>query len=223
MVPSVFTARLPTARQERDSWVSSLAESLGCRNRSCVALPGPMRGVAHPPNTPTHGSRARARCVRAQRKNGTPRRARAHACPPAGRRVRVPQVRATRERERARVHLCPVFGQFWHASGLAQRAQGVRGGCAGACGRQRVHLAAQQLLPASVASAAPRSDSSVRSAVVSTTVRAACRARARHKALEALRLSVRAMPLTLHGVPPPWAPAFMVDTVGRGFWWRFGA
>ena len=41
--------------------------------------------------------------------------------------------------------------------------QGVRGGCAGACGRQRIHLAARQLLRASLASAAPRSDISVRS------------------------------------------------------------
>jgi hypothetical protein len=49
-----------------------------------------------------------------------------------------------------------VFRQFGHDTCLARRAQGVRGGCAGACGRQRMHLDARQMLVAGEASAAPR-------------------------------------------------------------------
>jgi hypothetical protein len=49
-----------------------------------------------------------------------------------------------------------VFRQFGHDTCLARRAQGVRGCCAGACGRQRMHLDARQMLVAGDASAAPR-------------------------------------------------------------------
>ena len=52
--------------------------------------------------------------------------------------------------------------------------------------------------------------------LIPTILLAACRARARGKASGALHPAVCAMPLPLHGVPPPWAPAFMADTVGRG-------
>ena len=51
--------------------------------------------------------------------------------------------------------------------------------------------------------------------LVPTILLAACRARARRKASEAMRPAVCAMPLPLHGVPPPCGAGFHGGQVGR--------
>ena len=96
--------------------------------------------------------------------------------------------------------------------------QGLRGGCAGACGRQRIHLAARQLLRASLASAAPRSDSSVRSF---GPIRRRFYHNARYLSC-AGSLQSSGSPASSsvrHAIDTAWRPSAMaLDTVGRRFW-----